>query len=109
MKNFVQTGEVLSVPAPYALLSGQGALVGTLFGVAGFDAALAAPVELHTRGVFEIAKAPSQAWTVGAAIYWDNATRVCTTTVGSNTLIGKATLVVAGGAGDVIGTVRLNA
>ena len=40
--------------------------------------------------------------------YWDNAARLATTVVASNTLIGAATEPVAGGASDTIGRVRLN-
>lgn len=108
MKNYVQPGDTLTLAAPYALTSGQGALVGTLFGVATADAANGADVELQLVGVFDLAKAASQAWTVGALIYWDNTNKVCTTVSTSNTLIGKAVLAVGSGAGEVIGRVRLS-
>lgn len=107
MKNYVQKGDTITVSAPYAVTAGQGVLVGTLFGVASFSAANGATVEIVTDGVFDLAKADSQAWTVGALIYWDNAGRVCTTTSAGNTLIGKATQAVASSAGLVIGQVRL--
>ena len=42
MRNFIQLGNTVVVPAPYALTSGQGAKVGQLFGVATNDAALSA-------------------------------------------------------------------
>jgi predicted RecA/RadA family phage recombinase len=108
MKNYVQDGDTIVVSAPYALTSGQGALVGTMFGVARADAANGADVALKTRGVFDLTKAGSQAWTVGAAIYWDNAAKNCTTTVGTNTKIGVAVAAVGNGAGETIGRMRLN-
>lgn len=108
MKNYVQVGEVVTVAAPYAVVSGAGALVGTLFGVAGQDAANAAQVDLHVRGVFDLVKVGSQAWTVGAAIYWDDTNKRCTTVTTSNTLIGKAVVAVGSGAGETIGRVRLD-
>jgi predicted RecA/RadA family phage recombinase len=108
MKNFIQPGDTLTVAAPYALTSGQGALVGTMFGVASTTVANGAEVELQTVGVFDLAKADSQAWAVGAAIYWDNTNKVCTTTASGNTKIGVAVLAVASTAGLVIGRVRLN-
>lgn len=37
MKNFVMEGKTLTLTAPYALTSGQGLLVGSLFGVASGD------------------------------------------------------------------------
>lgn len=90
MKNFIQRGDTVTVPAPANVASGSGVLVGKLFGVAAFDAASGEPVELQTVGVFELPKTTAQAWTVGAPIYWDGSK--CTTADGSgaNTLIGHA-------------------
>jgi len=107
MKNFVQEGDVISVAAPYDVTSGAGALVGTLFGVAGFDAVSGATVELHCKGVWDLVKVGSQAWTVGALIYWDDTNKRCTTGASGNTLIGKAVAAVGSGAGETIGRVRL--
>ena len=45
---------------------------------------------------------------MGAKVYWDNTAKVCTTTVGTNTLIGVAVKAVGGTAGETTGTVRLN-
>lgn len=107
MKNYVQDGDVVRVTAPATVASGAGVLVGALFGVAVHDAASGAEVEIATSGVYDLVKAGSQAWTVGAAIYWDNTAKNCTTTVGSNTLIGKAIQAVGSGAGETTGRVRL--
>jgi predicted RecA/RadA family phage recombinase len=92
MKNFIQPGEVVGVTAPAAVASGAGVLVGSLFGLATTDAASGAPVEIATRGVFDMAKVSAQAWTVGARIYWDDSTKLATTTAasGANKLIGVA-------------------
>lgn len=107
MKNFVAEGKTLTLTAPYALTSGQGVLVGSIFGVATGDAAISTEVEAITEGVFTLTKATGAAWTVGALIYWDNAARNCTTTVGTNKLIGTA--IAAAASGDTVGNVRLNA
>jgi predicted RecA/RadA family phage recombinase len=107
MKNFVQEGDAIAVAAPYALTAGQGALVGSLFGVAAADADNGAEVVLVTQGVFDLTKVGSQAWTVGALIYWDNTNRRTTNVSTSNTLIGKAVLAVGSGAGETIGRVLL--
>lgn len=106
MKNQIQDGVNVTVAAPYAVTSGAGALVGTLFGVAASDADNGANVVLVTKGVFEMAKTSAQAWTVGAAIYWDDTNKVCTTTATSNTLIGKALAAAANPSST--GIVRLN-
>ncbi|WP_105403408.1 DUF2190 family protein [Neorhizobium sp. T7_12] len=106
MKNYIQPGSTVTVAAPANVLSGAGVLVGTLFGVACGDALYAADVEIKTDGVFELNKLSAQAWTVGAAIYWDNTAKECTTVTTSNTLIGKALAVAANPSST--GIVRLN-
>jgi len=108
MKNYVQPGATLTLTAPYAVTSGDGLLVGSIFGVAAGDAASGATVEAALTGVFDLTKIGSQAWTVGAKIYWDDTNKRCTTVATDNTLIGVAVEAVAGGAGDTIGRVRLN-
>ena len=90
MKNYIQDGVNVTVAAPADVTSGAGVLVGTLFGVASTDAASGAQVAIVTTGVFELPKTTAQAWTVGAAIYWDNTNTVATTASSGNTLIGKA-------------------
>ena len=50
MKNFIQEGKSLTLVAPYALTSGQGALIGSLFGVANGAAANGAEVVLSLSG-----------------------------------------------------------
>lgn len=108
MKNFVAVGNILTLPAPSALASGDGVLVGAIFGVAQVSVSNGDDVPLLVMGVFELPKAASQAWTVGAKVYWDNTAKVCTTTVGTNTLIGVAVKAVGSTAGETTGTVRLN-
>jgi predicted RecA/RadA family phage recombinase len=108
MKNFVQAGDTLVMPAPYALASGQGAQVGQVFGVAVTDAALGADVPLKLTGVFDLTKVGSQAWTVGALVYWDNTNKRCTTVATGNLLIGAAAAAVSNAAANTTGRVRLN-
>ena len=88
MRNFVQNGDILSVPAPYSTLSGQGVLVGTLFGVAATDAANGAPVEIKRQGVFDIAALATDVGAQGGKIYWDAAARRLTVTAAGNILVG---------------------
>lgn len=110
MKNDVQTGAQLSVTAPAAVVSGQMLRVGLLAGVAVHDAANGAPVEIVTQGVFDVTKAGSQAWTVGAAIYGVGTTTLVATTATTtgNILLGVAVAAVGSGAGETIGRIRLN-
>lgn len=107
MKNAVQDGDFITVPAPAAVTSGAGVLVGSLFGIAVADAASGANVTLATRGVYTLPKVGSQAWTVGVKVYWDSANARCTSAATGNTLIGVATAAVGSGAGETTGTVRL--
>lgn len=87
MKNYVQPGNTITLTAPYAVTSGDGLLV----------------------GIFDLKKVASQAWSAGDKVYWDNTNKEATKTATANTAIGVAVDAVAGGAGDLIGRVRLNA
>jgi predicted RecA/RadA family phage recombinase len=62
----------------------------------------------YITGVHSVPKAASQAWAEGAIVYLDNSAHNFTTTSASNYRAGCAAEAVAGGAGDVIGKVRLN-
>lgn len=104
MKNFVQPGDIVSVPAPAAVVAGQGVLVGSLFGVAVNDAASAAPVNIAIAGAYDLAKTTGQAWTVGQLLYWSGT--AVTNVASTNKLIGCA--LVAAASGDTIGRVLLN-
>lgn len=106
MKNFIQPGTVVTVPAPANTASGSGVLVGSIFGVACYDALSGAPLEIATEGVFELVKLSAQAWTVGAPIYWDDTNKQCTTTASGNAKIGHATEVAANP--SATGRVRLS-
>lgn len=94
-KNYIQPGSTVTVPAPADVASGAGVLIGTLFGVAQGAALSGAEVEIKTDGVWEFPKTSAQAWTVGAAIYWDDTSKVMTTSASSTTLVGKALAVAA--------------
>ena len=98
MRTFIQPGDTLSLLAPHVLTAGAGALVGSLFVVAKAAAASGAAFEGATSGVFTLAKATGEAWTVGVRLYWDNTNKRLTTTVGSNTLVGCATAAAISGA-----------
>lgn len=108
MKNYVQPGKTITLAAPYAVSSGDGLLVGAIFGVATANAANGEAVEAALVGVFDLKKAASQAWAVGDKVYWDNNAKETTKTATSNTLIGVAVEAVANGATDTVGRLRLN-
>lgn len=107
MKNYIQAGENITVPAPADVTSGQGVLVGSLFGIATGNAKSGEDVTLSRKGVFELKKLSAQAWTVGAKVYWNDTAKECTTVATGNTLIGVAVRAAAdpSGTGAVVLTV----
>lgn len=109
MKTFVQPGEKYDFTvAGTAVTAGQGLKVGALVGVIQNSAAVGERAVLVLVGVFDVAKPGSQAWTVGAKIYWDDTAKNFTTTVGTNTFVGHAWAAVGAGAGETTGRVRLH-
>ena len=109
MKNYVQPGNTITLTAPYAVLSGEGLPVGSIFGIAAGAASSGEPVEAAPVGVFDLTKVGHQAWSHGAKVSWDDTNKRTTTVSTDNTAIGVAVEAVAGGASDTIGRVRLNA
>lgn len=90
MKNFVQSGQVITLTAPADVTSGQLVKVGSLMGVAQADAVSGTDVECVVYGVFDLPKATG-AVSQGAKVYWDATNSVVTTTATGNTLLGAAT------------------
>lgn len=80
MKNSVQTGNTLTVTAPYNLSSGDGCLVGQIFGVACEDALISTPVELDVCGVKDLKKTNNLAVAQGDLMYWNDTNRELTKT-----------------------------
>ena len=71
MKNFIQDGNVLTVTAPTGgVSSGDGIIVGALFGICAYDAAQTEEVEIAVVGVFELPKASGQI-NEGAQVWWE--------------------------------------
>ncbi len=106
MKNKIQKGDVLTVTAPYAVTSGQGVLVGALFGVAAGDAVQGASVEIDRTGVYSLTANTADTGVAGVKMYWDNTARRLTTTATNNTLVGA--LAVAKGGSDTTASVLLD-
>ncbi len=73
MQNYIQNGHVITVAAPTGgIASGEGLILGNIFGVAAYSAAEGDPVELATTGVYKLPKATAAVLTVGARVAWDN-------------------------------------
>ena len=107
MKNYIQPGDSVSLTAPAGgVVSGTGYLIGTAFVVAAHSADASAAFTGQVTGVFTLPKVSAQAWTEGAAIYWDNTAKNVTTTSSGNTKIGVAAAAAANP--SATGVVRLN-
>jgi len=104
MKNFVQTGDIVTVTAPANVSAGDIVEVGKLVGIACTDALSGAAVEIKTSGVFTVKKTSAQAWTVGALVYV--ASGEATTTASTNTPLGHALAIAANP--SATGVVRLS-
>lgn len=108
MRNFIASGDTLTITAGADIASGEGVLEGAIFGVAAGAIANGEQGTIKLTGVFELPKAGSQAWSVGARVYWDAGNDRCTTSATGNTLIGVAYEAVGSGASETLGKVRLN-
>lgn len=99
MKNFVKPADVVTVAAPYDVLSGAGLLVGAMFGVAAYDALSGAEVEAAIKGQFSLVKATGAGTggAQGAKAYWDNSAKKVTAVASGNTAIGYFAATVADG------------
>ncbi len=102
MRNFVQPGRTLTLPAPAAVKSGDG----VLFGVANGDAAPGEAVDLDVEGVFTLPKVSALAIAPGDKVYWVATDKAVSKTASGNTLIGVATTAAANPSASV--NVRLN-
>jgi predicted RecA/RadA family phage recombinase len=106
MKNYVQDGNILTVAAPAAVSSGDGVLVGAIFGVAQTDADSGDDVPVAVIGVFDLPKTSALAISVGDPVYWDTGEKAVNKTAASNYLVGYATSAAANPSATV--SVRLS-
>jgi predicted RecA/RadA family phage recombinase len=108
VKNYIQEGESLNLIAPYAVSSGGGAIVGSIFGVASTDLANGEEGVFQLQGVYHLAKstAASSGGSQGAKAYFIASTKLVTAVASSNTLIGVFTATCADA--DTTAQVRLN-
>jgi predicted RecA/RadA family phage recombinase len=109
MKNQIQHGDAINVPAPAGgIVSGNGYLFGNMFGIAAINGAQGDIVPLWLVGCYTLNKNAAEAWNIGDEVYWDNTAKLVTTNgaAGGNTKIGIA---IAGAANpSSSGNVRLN-
>lgn len=99
MKNFVQTGDNITVAAPSGgVSSGDPVLVENLFGVAVTSADEGDPVVLATRGVYTLPKRTTATFSVGTAVSFVIATKKVDVPGSGAAPIGVATEAAGNGA-----------
>jgi predicted RecA/RadA family phage recombinase len=104
MKNFIQRGDMITVTAPTGgVTSGQGVLVGNLFGVVATTVAEGKSVEIATVGVYELPKLVSAVIAAGERVAWDDIAKQVVVPGTGMVPIGVATLA----AGNGVATVRV--
>ena len=106
MKNFIQPGEVLGLISPYETKGGQGALIGSIFGVSAGDYAEGEEGQFSLTGVFDLDAAATAEASQGDIAYWDNANRLITNAETDAVKVGVFTIAKA--AGSASSRVRLN-
>lgn len=107
MKTYIQNGHVITVPTPSGgIASGDGMIVGSIFGIAAYSAAEGDPLELATTGVYKLPKATAAVLTVGARLAWDNTAKQVNTPGAGRFPVGVATE--AAGNGSTSVAVRLD-
>jgi len=73
MKNYIQNGDMITVTAPVGgVTSGQGILVGSLFGAVAATASEGEAVEIATTGVFDLPKDAATVIDQGDRVAWDD-------------------------------------
>ena len=65
MRNYVQPGDSITVPAPAATASGDIVTIGALTGIASTNAASGDDVALSVRGVFDLPKVAAEILSIG--------------------------------------------
>lgn len=107
MKNFVQEDELIEVTAPAGgVTSGDGVIVGALFGVAVTTAASGERVNLLTEGIFDLPKPTTTTFASCGAVSFNIATRECAAPGTGKYPIGIA--IAPAGNGATTARVRLN-
>ncbi|MEO3997187.1 DUF2190 family protein [Mesorhizobium sp. CAU 1732] len=106
MKNYVQPGNTITVPAPAGgAVSGKPLAIGSLRGFASATAAAGEDVAVVRTGVHEYKKATGAAWAIGDNLYYSAANDYFTKTATDNVLFGFAAK--ASASGETLGEICL--
>ena len=102
MKNYVQTGDAITITPNISVAAGVGFLAGAaLFGVAKNDVAANSSGEFQTEGVVEIAKTSALAIAVGDRLFWDAANKCVNKTTAAQQHVGVAVAAAVNPSGTV--------
>lgn len=108
MKGYLGNGATITAPAPSGgVVGGTAYKINDLVVVATETVAQDVVTTFAVTGEFRVPKPGSQAWAVGAKVYFASG-GTFTTTSGGNTLAGVAVEAVGSGASETIGKVRLD-
>lgn len=89
MKNYVQPGNSLSIPAPAGgAVAGAPCSIGSLRGFYAASAPEGQLVEVPRVGVFDVVKAAAEAWGIGDKLYYNAANSNFTKTSAGAVLFG---------------------
>lgn len=106
MKNFVQPGKTITLPAPAGgVVNGSFVKVGSVVGVAAETALEGDLFDIEIGGVYDLPKVSAQAWAIGDVIYATPAGEMTTAPAG-NVQVGVAVAIAANPSSS--GRVRLN-
>jgi predicted RecA/RadA family phage recombinase len=102
MKNYIQEGRMITVAAPTGgVTSGDGVLIGALFGVATKTAAAGETATIATTGVFDLPKLTSAVIAAGDKVSWDDTAKQVNVPGTGRYPIGTATEAAGDGATNV--------
>lgn len=91
MKNYLQPGNSITVPAPAGgAVSGKPAAMGSLRGFYASSAPEGAPVAVNRAGVFDVVKAAGEAWAIGDKLHYNAANGNFTKTATDAVVFGFA-------------------
>lgn len=107
MRNFNQTGDVVTLTAPGGgVTAGTALLISSLVVVPATTVAAGLPFDAHVAGVFVLAKATGNAWVEGQVLYYDSSNNNFVVAA-SATARRAGSAVAAAASGDTTGVVRL--
>ncbi|POF63555.1 hypothetical protein CFR73_09580 [Novacetimonas maltaceti] len=88
MRNFIQPGRIITIPAPVDTASSDLVVIGSLVGVACGDAAAGSDLDIERNAVFGLPKNGTDTFAVGDSCYFDATNKLVTSTATGNTLVG---------------------